>query len=376
MSSQIRTKRSSALSQAIRYYEAGTTEAEMIVNIILSRLQPVANAKLLYVYNYAGITGYLGRRVDAKGRIVFAVYKRNDYASAAGLRFKRDRIKYPRANRPIFLTAPNVWAHLEGYQDQYLRRDEYRKWKEDLERAAGLAKYRADVPIWVNLPKLPNPEGDIEFDRESANLAWQMLGNRLGRRLYVKRRRLMYRVWRFFVERWMVSATSVSPRTGTVTGWPRAVKAADGYLALKMGVNRRAIERAIDDLDRLGYIQAVYYLDSGLRNKRGIYYYYPGSGVPPEQPTRCPEVTPRQVLHLMRQTRWDREREKREAEERDFEYKGILEQLRLAEVARTEQEQADREADERERQERPLSYLEMVDFEVKRRREDQGQEDI
>jgi hypothetical protein len=372
MPSHSQKGRSAAYSRSVRYYRNGTEEAEIIADLILSRLTSVHGAKGLYVYDYAGIIGYLARRVDRNGLLSFAVYERKDLANAMEMRFKRRKEKYPRAQRPIFLTAPNVWAHLNGYQDRLLRNDEYRSWKQGLEKAAGLDVHAQYEGVKFVLPYLPDADDSKDGDDE----IWTSFEITLKRCLRLKRRRLMHQIWRFFVGRWMESAKSVSPKTEMVTGWPRAKRAADGYLALNLGANRRAIERAIKDLDRLGYIQAAFYIPSGLRNKRGIYYYFPASGIPSEQPTRHPEITPRGALHWMRESRREWGRWEREDAERALRDKEIVEGFRLEEAEREGQERADREDTEQEEQERPRSYDELIELEVKRRRKHQQQEDI
>jgi hypothetical protein len=309
MLAQSQKVRSSAYLESVRNYRAGTMEAEAIQHYLLLRLRRVQGAKRLYVYNYAGITGYLAPRVDANKLICFAVFERKDLSAAMQLRFRRRKDKYRFAQRPIFLTAPNVFAHLEGYQSRILEPHDYREWKERLERAAGLQELE-DAELRYALPLLPDPDADFQFVNEegetvtvTGKVAWWglRLEQKLGRRLRQKRRRLMFRVWQFFVGRWKVSAMSVSARTGTATGWPRAIKAADVYLAKKLGVSRHAIARVIGDLDRLGYIQAVMCLPSGQPGKRGIYAYFPASGNPPERTTRRFDVTPQGALAWMRE---------------------------------------------------------------------------
>jgi hypothetical protein len=133
---------------------------------------------------------------------------------------------------------------------------------------------------------------------------------------------LMYHVLQFFGRRWSASANLISLRTGTVTGWPHAVKASDGYLAARLKITSKQARTVINDLDRLGYIQAAFCAPSGQPNKRGIYYYFPGSGIPPDQPTRHPKITPRGALDWMRKQRAVWEAAKQEDEKRRLELDG------------------------------------------------------
>ena len=54
------------------------------------------------------------------------------------------------------------------------------------------------------------------------------------------------------------------------------------------------------DLDRLGLIQAALYEPSEVKNKRGIYSYFPGEGIPSQQPTRHWKVTLHETMHCVR----------------------------------------------------------------------------
>jgi hypothetical protein len=307
MSSRFTIKSPAAYSQAVHYYRADTDAAWAIVDFILSHLKPAldgsgsadwgdyAGHAHLYHYDYAGITGRLARRVDKKGRILFAVYTS--------------------APHPVFLTAPNVWAHLNGYRRAVLSRDEYAEWKERLEQAAGviepdtrpeppdsyldrsrylkggngdgfeyaklegdeedIAEYEALLREYRErellrrfisaLPTLPDPFGSRFTAR--GDEVWAAFERCLGRRLYLKRRQLIYRIWRHLVRRWIASARAISDRTGRVRGWPCAIEAADVYLAKKLEVDRNAAARAIKDLDRMGYIQAVMYKPKVSYNK-------------------------------------------------------------------------------------------------------------
>lgn len=342
MTSHLSPKLSTAYARSVHYYVAGNYEAELIVNLILSRLERVKGSGLIddkitsgphakrYVYDFAGITGHLAVRVDTHGRIVFAVYE-------IGKR------------RPVFLTAPNVWAHLNGYQGKILANDEIQEWserllsaaevieddetrpeppdayldrlhflrsgnrvgdeygmlegdKEDIEEyEAALKKYKENEPIRrfrAALPFLPDPD-DTENSTRGDEI-WTSFERTLRHRLYLKRRRLMFRIWRHLVRRWNASAVAISDRTGKLRGWPCAIKAADVYLAKRLRVTRHAVARAIKELDKLGYIQAVRYEVSGELNKKGIYWYFPGDGQPREEPTRNPEITARGALAWIR----------------------------------------------------------------------------
>ncbi len=105
-------KRSAAYLDSIRYYLDGSWEADAISECILSHLKPVESSTRLrgfgdepladrYSYDLAGIKGELVRRVDGEGRILFVVYRGRE--------------------PPVFLTEPDVWAHLDGYQGQRIR---------------------------------------------------------------------------------------------------------------------------------------------------------------------------------------------------------------------------------------------------------------
>ncbi len=264
----------------------------MILDCLLSRLDPVDRSgphpqfggrARLYIYNRAGMVGYLALRKDRKGLISFALYRRSSFNHAVRLEFKRKKDRFPRAQRPVFLTAIDVWAHLNGHSKTYLEPQEYADWKQSLERAAGVDQFEQDDTVLrYVLPILPGPDED--WWRNHAELV-------LGRRLYARRRRLIHRIWQFLVDHWNSTATSPCRWAGKVTGWPRAIRAADIYLAKVLAVDRNAVARAIHDLDRLGFVQAVRYERPADPHKRGIYWYFPDSGRPPAKPTRDPDVT-------------------------------------------------------------------------------------
>src|SRR5258708_3713937 len=97
---------------------AGTQSAWEIEQFILGCLDPVVDkegepSEKLYVYRYAGLIGQLAPRdkPDRNGRIGFLLYEKKSVDAARLLSFRRDRKNYPRAPRPIFLTATNVFAH-------------------------------------------------------------------------------------------------------------------------------------------------------------------------------------------------------------------------------------------------------------------------
>jgi hypothetical protein len=77
---------------------------------------------------------------------------------------------------------------------------------------------------------------------------------------------------------------------------PCGIKVTDGYLAERFGVTRYSIGRAIRDLDRLGYVQALIYENPTEPKKRGKYIYGPGPGFPPKTQTRHLRITDRQTL--------------------------------------------------------------------------------
>jgi len=308
----MRKRRSAAYAHSVRHYMAHTTAGEAITRFLLSQLKPVQGSitrdglSRLYIYDYSGVVGQLARRVDQEGRICFAVYPTESADAAQRLQFKRRRGRYPRAQRPIFLTAPNVWAHLNGYPNQLLLCSDYRGWKESLEQAAGVCSYASDSLLRQRypIPFLCDPAQKIAIDDDGqeipASAVWWFVERQIGRRLYMGRRVLMWRVWSYFLQAWE-AALHAGSRSGNISEHPHAVKAADTYLAKILGAHRSAIARAIADLDKLGYLQAVLYEPSQQPNRRGIYWYYPSDGRPRKQATRNPDVTPKAVLARIRE---------------------------------------------------------------------------
>ena len=294
MASQSRKpRRSAAYLRSTRHYVAGSIGARKITDLILSRLKPVPRSTGLYIYDTGGIFGHLAVRSDRNGLIGFAVYERDPKAKRH--RFRRSSMRV--AERPIFLTAPTVWAHLHGHIGRDLKPAEYPEWKRQLEHAAGLKKDDAEQPkrkIKYALPCVPDPDSASEGDKNPPP-EWAAFEAILGKRLIAPYRRSIYRVWGFFVKRW--KETSMT----TISGFPCCVKASDGYLAKQFHKSRYAVIRTIKDLDRLGLIQVAWYQRSDLAKMKGIYWYFPGSGRPPSRPTRRPDVTPREVLAYMRE---------------------------------------------------------------------------
>ena len=284
--------RSPALIRATRNYEAGTPQAAKIVDRILWELTPVKRSSKYYIYNKGGFYGHIIARSDKNGLIVFVLYQKPHKTKR--LKFRRSKV--PNAERPIFITAPSIWAHMHGHGGLHLERAEYPFWKNKLEQAAGLTeekqiqlspkKSRAPYP----LPFMPSPDDDAE----QVQRRWAQFAGILEKRLNRNYRQSIYCVWQFFVERWKESAKI------SKTGAPCLVKATDGYLGQRFHTSRHAIRRAIMDLDRLGMIQAALYEPSGVKNKRGIYSYFPGRGIPRQQPTRHWKVTLHETMHCVR----------------------------------------------------------------------------
>ncbi len=229
-------------------------------------------------------------RADENGLLVFAIYPKK--RGVIKLQFRRkERFRY--AQRPIFLTAPEVWANLNGHEGR-LKNTDYREWKRSLERQVGLDYLDSTTPLKYPPPPLFDPEDVDDENLELASKQWFHFEQFLGKRLTSPYRSLMYGVWSFFLDLWRKTATMTS------TGQPRAIKAADGYVAQKLGVSSRfSVRRAINDLDRLGYLQAAMYERSST-GKRGIYCYLPGAGTPPSVPTRHPRITARDALACVR----------------------------------------------------------------------------
>jgi hypothetical protein len=291
--------RSAAYEHSVRHYKVGTPSADTIQEFLLSAFEEVEGATRLYLYDAGGFYGHMAPRVDRNGLLVFVVYPKE--RGVTKLQFRR-RKKYRRAQRAIFLTAPEVWAHLQGSKG-HLRKEHYRPWKRWLERKLGLDDLDSKYP----LPALFDPEyvdeEEPELNLELAARQWFHFEQFLGKRLTSPYRNLMYSVWSFFLDLWRKTATMTS------TGLPRAIRAADGYVAQKLGVSSRfSVRRAINDLDRLGYLQAAMYERSSI-GKRGIYWYLPGTGTPSNAPTRHPRITARDALACIRRfvhgRRWD-----------------------------------------------------------------------
>ncbi len=266
---------------------AGTEDADTIAEFLLSHFDLVELSTKLYAYDIRGISGHLALRVDRNGLIVFALYPKKP--GATRLKFKRDKGKYRYAQRPIFFTAPEIWAHLNGYAGLHLKPDEYREWKLRLEAAAEIV----EEELRFKLPRFPWP-GDADEDGWHEE-KWAEFEAILKKRLARPYRWKMHWVYVFFGQRWIDTSKK------TWTGMPCCIKASDGYIAENIGTSRHAIRRIILDLDRLGCIQAAIYEPSGEKNKKGIYSYLPGMGIPPKTPTRHPRITKRETLTCMRE---------------------------------------------------------------------------
>ena len=342
MPSSLRKRNDVAYSKATQIYRAGTATADNITRFLLELLQPLKGSRgSLYVYNFAGINGYLTPRIDANGLIVFAVYTRRNTSELRQLTFRRNKEKYPRAQRPLFLTAPNVWAHLNNYPKQILDKEDYRKWKADLEIACEVDNYIEEQPwdLKFTLSQLPDPDcpqsSDTEISVHETGI-WEKCEKRLKRRLFTKRRRLLYAVLHYFVERWIASANSPSNWTGKALGWPKAIKASYGYLASSLEITLKQARAAIKDLDQLGYIQAVYYAPSGKPNKKGIYYFFPDSALEFKNSSLSSDASPIGALDWMRKQKLAPKLAEQEAQQKEAYFDALEETIELEhEIHRT-----------------------------------------
>jgi hypothetical protein len=276
----------SAYHRSVRPYLAETPDARKISELILSHFKPVKGSTDLYLYNIAGLSSHLALRVDRNGLIVFALYPRNPKVTKLQYRRKRGRNRL--AQRPTFLTAPEIWARINGHHNLLLKREEYPRWKQDLEAAADIVEERVSFEI----PSVPafdgNPGSNLNTER------WAALETVLGKRLIAPYRKKLYLVWLFYAERWI--KTSKKSRTRL----PCCIWASDGNVAKTLNLSRDAVRRVIVDLDRLGLIQAAMTVPSGEATKRDMYAYLPGTGLPPREPTRRFDINGRHTLACMR----------------------------------------------------------------------------
>jgi hypothetical protein len=193
------TKRRIARNVALNRYKAGTAAAKTIQDFLLAELEALDEGEAYhyghvglseaYHYDQGGLSGALTPRVDSQGRIVFAVYEETGKSS-------------PKCNSgasrsaPVFLTAPVLWAQLNGHVGQ-LTPEEYPRWCRSLEDACGLNKQLRYTP-----PDLLDPdERDraVRRDDPDAVREWNMkrdlLKERLGKSLRQSTWRLMYNVY-------------------------------------------------------------------------------------------------------------------------------------------------------------------------------------
>jgi hypothetical protein len=271
-------RKSRAYLVALQPFDASTRVGQHLRAFILEKLTRLKGAKDVYAYSFGGYVGHLAPRVDLKGCICFAVYRRKSVGKR--LTFKRDKKKYPRAQRPQFFTAPEVWAHINGFQGR-LQPFEYRQWADSLLEAA-MPSYEAQY----DTPFLPGPESD-----EDAQLEFTSAYSKIRKRrpLTPPHWSLMHKIYTLLEWKWAVSASRVS------NGYPAAIQASENYLATRFQATREQVRNALDDLDRLGYIQAVMPLPSGKRRKS--YCYIPGLGEPPKSLTRTPDISDQQTIN-------------------------------------------------------------------------------
>jgi hypothetical protein len=264
---------------AIRPYRAGTISAETIADFLLSRLRPVSHARKLYVYDYGGLYGHLAQRVDDKDCIVFALYRKK--SGETQLKFKRRKEVFSTAQRPVFLTAPEVWAHMNGCKG-HLPPDAYAEWMASLQNAAGVYMYLG-LRYWA--PSMPSRHSVKH--RKYWLSKGKEVASRLGKRFTRKSWTLMSTIHEFFLMRWATKAVESG------RGLPFAIRASDGYLGKRFETTRDSARRAVIDLEKAGFIQAA--IAEPTSKGQPLYWYIPGTGEPAAESTRQRQIEPRET---------------------------------------------------------------------------------
>lgn len=264
-------------------YMVGTPTCDIVIRFLLDPLPRVMGAtkKSLHIFNYGKFRGHIAPRKDRRGLLVFALYEKTGQIEK--LQFRRRKDQYRWAQRPKFLTAPNVWASMNGVEGTLTSRD-HREWSEQLLAAVAESDDTSKQFVFPYISD-PNNSGEsvsCEF--------WHRFDALRERRTKIEYKKRLYRVWRGLLARWVHIPSYARQRL------PLPTKVSDTYLSKRYGISRSSIRRILQDLDELGYIQAVTCVPSKERGKRGIYCWLPGTGEPPKERTRGYPIHPRETI--------------------------------------------------------------------------------